>query len=369
MKADAVMAKQFFFVVSAISLAVLFYGASVRAEQTTDLSYLNTLPQARAACGAKAGPLWNTGVTATILEGNAVYQQCLLDIIEQLGARYYAREDQTAADIRLQAEKTAEKYGEMQWVIWNERKDCFPRCGTIYHLSPGARTQTMLEDLIIAMAESIDVAGEVTTDEWRDLFRNGKPNRDDSPDWLITPANAGPITIHTTDENLFQMFGPENILDDVGIYIGEGIYEAGSFVYPGDPEKRIAVRWWWDKDKGHWRPDSVFIRGDKSRWRTAEGVTLGTTLKELEALNGGPFSLYGFGWDYGGALIGFEGGKLEDSLRNLALRFDGSSIPYDEMDPGKLAGITGDRPLSSSHPVLQEINPAINEMILMFREE
>ena len=41
------------------------------------------------------------------------------------------------------------------------------------------------------------------------------------------------------------------------------------------------------------------------------GVRMGTTLAELVARNGAPIDFSGFGWDYGGAVAGFNGGKLE----------------------------------------------------------
>lgn len=55
----------------------------------------------------------------------------------------------------------------------------------------------------------------------------------------------------------------------------------------------------------------IRITGTSSSWHTAEGIRIGTTLDELVELNGKPIQFSGFGWDYGGAVLSFNQGKLE----------------------------------------------------------
>jgi hypothetical protein len=43
--------------------------------------------------------------------------------------------------------------------------------------------------------------------------------------------------------------------------------------------------------------------GGACEWKAAHGITLGTSLVQLERLNRHPFTLAGFGWDYGGRVL------------------------------------------------------------------
>ncbi len=60
-----------------------------------------------------------------------------------------------------------------------------------------------------------------------------------------------------------------------------------------------------------------------SQWRTTHGIRRGMTLAEIEALNGRPFKLYGFGFDYGGTTLDWNGGSLDKQAGGctLTLRF------------------------------------------------
>lgn len=57
---------------------------------------------------------------------------------------------------------------------------------------------------------------------------------------------------------------------------------------------------------------------ENGKWKSKTGIKIGTTYNELVALNKGPISFYGFGWDYGGA-VDWNGGKLENSKVHVFL--------------------------------------------------
>lgn len=48
------------------------------------------------------------------------------------------------------------------------------------------------------------------------------------------------------------------------------------------------------------------------QWSSQKGIRIGTTYDELVQLNGAPIRVYGFGWDYGGAVDWHEG-RLKNS--------------------------------------------------------
>ena len=85
----------------------------------------------------------------------------------------------------------------------------------------------------------------------------------------------------------------------------EGAQAAGWVLFPDQPSRRIEV--WLDEHGEH--PSSLVIR-DASTWQRADGVRVGLTSTQLEAVNRGPFEFAGFGWDYGGVVGNWRGGAL-----------------------------------------------------------
>ncbi len=84
-----------------------------------------------------------------------------------------------------------------------------------------------------------------------------------------------------------------------------------------NPEKRIDILW----HDNYARPNVVIIRNG-STWPVAvtgldKPVAAGTTLEEIERMNGKPFTLTGFGWDLGGYTNGWDGGRLDKPGRRL----------------------------------------------------
>jgi hypothetical protein len=151
--------------------------------------------------------------------------------------------------------------------------------------------------------------------------------------------------------------------------IGEGICEPGLVIYKDDPTLRLAVVWNNNKPA---HPASVWIcyeqLGEKCRWHTSTGIGFGTTLKDLERRNGKPFHMTGFGFDLGGNIISFEGGKLARELTGLLLTLgpqndeDGEYFPKVTQD--ETSTVQGDKIISSNDPVMQKLNPQVIYMRL-----
>ena len=88
---------------------------------------------------------------------------------------------------------------------------------------------------------------------------------------------------------------------------GMGTYPV-TVLYAGTSNE-VKINW---RDTAAYRNiNNVILDGNASDWQTTQGIRLGTRLRELEKLNGKPFTLYGFGWDYGGA-VQWNGGKLDN---------------------------------------------------------
>lgn len=190
-------------------------------------------------------------------------------------------------------------------------------------------------------------------------------------DWKIVPGERiGPLTPTTTFAGLQRQFGTENVRREK-IDIGEGFEEPGVMIYPESASKRLAVLW---KDgKESEGPATVMIcYGDNPEgtceWKTEQGITLGTTLSRLEALNRRPFRLAGFGWDYSGTVTSWNSGQLEAVLNRrgrLIIRL----LPRDTGPTPEYRQVEGDRDFSSGHPAMQKLEPRVYALTLQFAPE
>lgn len=150
------------------------------------------------------------------------------------------------------------------------------------------------------------------------------------------------------------------------IYLGEGFYETGTVLFGDAPESRVEILW--HDATAQARPKFVRVQGQRSQWRTPEGVTPGLDLKTLERLNVKPFRMSGFGTDYEGTLLSWSGGRLGPSAVSgcsvrVRLRPD-DSVDYRHW----YRQVIGAREFSSGHPAMQYLNPRVYEMWLDFRQ-
>jgi hypothetical protein len=116
----------------------------------------------------------------------------------------------------------------------------------------------------------------------------------------------GPFGRNAGHSDLVKAFGSKNVVDQEidGV---EGQKIKASVLYPDDPKARLEFVW--SDEKARRRP--TLIRAtDQSAWATANGIRIGTALAEIEQINGKPFKLSGFDWDYGGRVTDWQDGKL-----------------------------------------------------------
>ena len=192
-------------------------------------------------------------------------------------------------------------------------------------------------------------------------------------DWIIVPGErAGPIKRDSGEQDLINEFGAANVKESA-IDVGEGMTEPGTIIFPDDATKTAFILWR-DPSKRN-SPSSITIRNKGTIWKTNKGITVGTTLKDLENLNGKPFMLLGFGWDYGGTVMHSNGGRLVElgimtskgqESRTLILRLDSGTAPVFTSD---YETVLGDRDFSSGNPAMQKLNPRVEEMINLFKRD
>lgn len=126
-------------------------------------------------------------------------------------------------------------------------------------------------------------------------------------DVSMTLGCGAPFTPDATPATLASAFGRENVIPET-IDGPEGQPLNVTAIYPDDPDRRIEVVFANEEERTGLV--AVTVRDHASLWKMAGGVSYGDDIAAVEAANGGPFKVAGFGWDYGGFASDWMGGKL-----------------------------------------------------------
>lgn len=187
----------------------------------------------------------------------------------------------------------------------------------------------------------------------------------DDEEQLLSPERVGAIHHGSSLEELQRFFGAERVRDHL-VQVGEGFVCRGTRIdFPGGDSLEIT----WRDEAARRGPDTISVLGD--RWATPEGLRLGSTLQELEAMNGVPFNLSGFGWDYGGTVGTWNDGALTylaaSGPPRLIIRLSPARAAYDRITGDQRAAVTGDGAyVSSAHTAMQTLTPQISQIIVDF---
>lgn len=187
----------------------------------------------------------------------------------------------------------------------------------------------------------------------------------DSLNRVCVPGKSvGAISAYTSEEDLIRIYGKKNVSRSK-IYMGEGNFETGTLLY-ANSKNELQITW---KDTlGFKNPDNIYIIKPNTSWKTNSNISIGTSLKELEKINGKAFTMLGFGWDYGGTVVDWKGGNLDLYHTNSASE-EGFMVRLDGRQANtEYRKIIGDKEFSSSNNVLQKLNPKVYELILFFKE-
>lgn len=132
----------------------------------------------------------------------------------------------------------------------------------------------------------------------------------------ITDSAWGSVTKNTNYEDLRSIYGEKNVKDE-RICGPECIDSLDvTQVYPGT-NKAFTV--YWKEKQYHQKIEMIECYTEEAPYRTASDIGIGTSLQYLLELNGKKITFYGFGWDYGGAIASYNGGKLEKSKLHCRL--------------------------------------------------
>jgi hypothetical protein len=198
------------------------------------------------------------------------------------------------------------------------------------------------------------------------LAQASRPKPAEIKMWHITPGGkTGAINSQMTEAGLVAIFGRDNVTwGDIGI--GEGETEPGTILFASDPRRRLEILWTDNKRRALPKQAQVFGL-ETSRWETTAGISLGTSLKELERLNGKPFRLYGFDVDYEGTVRSWEGGNLAKELGDLGVVIRLLPSKKTRATADELNTISGYTEFHSDEPAMQKVNPEIFQIVWTFR--
>ena len=175
---------------------------------------------------------------------------------------------------------------------------------------------------------------------------------------FVPGQRFGPFAAGMDTAEMKRVLGPE-YFREFQMYVGEGQRTDGLVLYY-DQDARVEIL-----PSPADLPDDIepsvdlMVRDPGSPWHMAgTGIGVGSSLRELERVNGRPFKISGFDWDYGGYVYDWNGGALE----NLGIRLGYEIRPqYDETILDQL-DVLGDVELSSDDGFTEWLDVRVSEV-------
>ncbi len=154
-------------------------------------------------------------------------------------------------------------------------------------------------------------------------------------------------------ESLRKNYPDANLKEGVGLFEEGTVERAYTILYP-DTKNEIHLIWASPERK---KLHQVYF-SNQGDWRSEKEIGIGTTYEELVARNGKPILVYGFGWDYSGA-VDWNGGKLQNS--NLQVYLNPGKEPKPKF--------YGDGIIKPTDEELKELNLTVGQIIYQLENE
>lgn len=149
-------------------------------------------------------------------------------------------------------------------------------------------------------------------------------------DRLVVPGRqVGGIKVSTTEEDLIQLYGPQNI-GRSQIRKPGGSPEPCTVVFPQTKDE-IRITW---KDDSRQKVSAVYIMREGGSWFTSQGLRMGLPLGELTKANRSPLEFYGFGWTYSGTVKSWRSGLFKPFEKKFYVMLSpADNIPSQTLKP------------------------------------
>ena len=170
---------------------------------------------------------------------------------------------------------------------------------------------------------------------------------------FVPGERFGAIEPGMTIVEIEGIYGAENLVSEE-VDAGEGMTEPAYILFPGTRDEAI-VRLGEDK-----QPAAITVRNETARWYAPKPafVMMKASLRELQESNGKAFVFRGFGWDRGGVVTDWRGGRLEGVGIRLAYateRIEASGLPEE---------LRGDVPVRSDAEALENLDLRVSELVI-----
>jgi hypothetical protein len=173
-------------------------------------------------------------------------------------------------------------------------------------------------------------------------------------------------------KGLENKYGVANVQKNAVIETLEGDVKA-TRIFP-NTEKEVEI--YWRDGQDYKKIQEVFIKSklvgnDKMNfntpWVSKQGLKLGMPLSDVVKLNGKNFTISGIGWDLGGNVVSWEGGKMAD--KNVLVRFSDYSDKSGQFTEQEYSSISGEREFNTQHPVITKLNPTVDQLSVFLKPE
>ena len=182
------------------------------------------------------------------------------------------------------------------------------------------------------------------------------------------PANpfvlrcGAPVALDSSHSKLVEAAGKGNVAYQ-RVDAGGGDKIGATVIYPKDPGYRLEVIWT-DHD-ARVKPSAVRV-GNKSQWAVDNGIRIGSSIAEVEAINGKPFRLYGFGWEMGGVMLDWLDGALARLPGGCSMQMKFGLA--DQKQPAAGHPAFGENELMSSNVAVRALAPTVLEFAISYPE-
>jgi hypothetical protein len=167
----------------------------------------------------------------------------------------------------------------------------------------------------------------------------------------VPGERIGLITAGMSPAQIENLYGSDDFVA-TQIDAGEGTVEEGYLLFPKTPDE-VTIRLGADK-----QPALAILQYERATWYDPElpELGVGANLQDVISANGRDFIFRGFGWDYGGTVSDWRGGKLS----GMSVRL---SYAPERLEAGGLDTLLlGDVPIRSDDEAVQHLDLRVREL-------
>lgn len=158
------------------------------------------------------------------------------------------------------------------------------------------------------------------------------------------------------ERELAEKFGRENILRDTVRWPGSGRRYQVTVLNPASPGEVLFL---WNDSINFSSLNAIMVNSKNTRWRTTEGITIGTPLYELVDRNKGPFEFIRPGDQNDGGTVLWKEGALQHRGIHVALALE------DEADIAIVRdSVSAGQRISSEWAFARGVHPTVQWIIM-----